>query len=172
MMLDRLRNVIRTIVEQMIGPRLDYLARYPSTVVQQDVDDTLHLKPDDTRIPGLIGVPIRPGLPGAKMLVPQGCRVLLAFEGGNPSMPIAEVWGDGTPISIFLPATDRVVIGAAEGDDEARPIARIGDPVQCLMPPMCPIQGTLAGAPFSGLLTIVNTVDGIITGGASIGMAK
>lgn len=72
--------------------RLDYQSLYPATVVAQDGDGTLHLTPDDPRVPGCRGVPIRHGLPGVRVKVPTGARVLLTYEGGDPRAPVATLW--------------------------------------------------------------------------------
>jgi hypothetical protein len=71
--------------------RLDYQALYPSTVVTQREDGTLDLHPDDPRVPDCRGVPIR-GLPGVRVTVPDGARVLLTYEGGSPARPVATLW--------------------------------------------------------------------------------
>lgn len=71
--------------------RLDYACLYPSTVITQRDDGTLDLHPDDARVPDCRGVPIR-GLPGVRVTVPAGARVLLTYEGASPLRPVATLW--------------------------------------------------------------------------------
>ncbi len=116
--LDRLKAAIYGIIEQLIGTRLDYLARYPATVKKQSANGTLHVKPDDERIPGLVDVPIRTGIPGAEIKVENGARVLLAFEGGRPDKPIADLWESGSIEELKIVPN-------------GLPVARQGDMVAC-----------------------------------------
>ena len=73
--------------------RVDYHALYPCTVAAQD-GQTLEVVPDDAKIAGfgLSSVPLKPGLPGTEIDVPEGARVLLGFEGGDPQRPYAALW--------------------------------------------------------------------------------
>lgn len=119
---DRFKASIEAIVDQIVGARLDYLARYPSRVVSQS-GTKLELKPDDSRIPGLKGVPIRLGIPGLAVTVPAGARVLLAFEAGDPSKPIAEIWESGTPLTVTFDADTTIKLG----DSAIKGVARLGD---------------------------------------------
>lgn len=72
--------------------RIDYLALYPCKVATQNADGTLELQPDSAAMPQLSKVPIRLGVPGVKVKVTAGCRVLLGFEGGDPRRPAAFLW--------------------------------------------------------------------------------
>ena len=76
-------------VDALVGPKFLYAGVWPGRVVSQGGDGTLEVQPDDPRIPGLTGVPIRYGLPGTKVLVPSGARCRVGFEGGDPSAPYA-----------------------------------------------------------------------------------
>lgn len=130
-MLDRMKVAIEAVIEAVVGSRLDYLARYPARVVSQD-GNRLELKPDDPRIPGISGVPIRVGVLGMVVEVPSGSRVLLAFEGGDPSRPIAEIWESGTPIVVKFSAKTQVVLEASQiklGEGALKGVARLGDTV-------------------------------------------
>lgn len=122
-MWDRFKSAFQSMLDHMLGSQLDYLARYPSTVVAQDADGSLQLKPDDARLPGLTGIPIWPGLPGVSMTVPVGARVLLAFAAGDPAMPIAEMWGSGTPLTLVFDASTSIKFG----DNALQGVARLGD---------------------------------------------
>jgi len=72
--------------------RVDYLALYPCTVVQQRDDRTLDLRAEDSRLGSPASVPVRWGLPGVVAVVPAGTRVLLGFEDGDPARPFAALW--------------------------------------------------------------------------------
>jgi hypothetical protein len=81
--------------------RYDHAAVYPALVVAQHGDGTLDLIPDDTSLPSIAGVPYRT-LPGVRLAVPSGTRVLLGFEGLDPRRPVAQLWelGDVTRLVI------------------------------------------------------------------------
>lgn len=93
---------LRRLVEAFVGRRLDHLALYPATVVQQRADGTLDLSPEDPRVPSCQGVPIRLGLPGVTVTVPAGGRVLLGYENGSPARPYASLWESGTVTQISV----------------------------------------------------------------------
>ena len=88
---DRIKGAIVQFIEQVF-PRLDYLALYPAKVNAQNSDLTLELRPDDARLPDHSKVPIRHGVPNMQVKVSAGARVLLGFEGGDPSKPVATLW--------------------------------------------------------------------------------
>lgn len=113
-MSDSITTSLRRIVEAFVGRRLDHLALYPATVVQQRADGTLDLSPEDARVPSCQGVPIRLGLPGVTVTVPAGGRVLLGYSNGDPSRPVATLWESGTVTQISING------GSAK-------VARIGD---------------------------------------------
>lgn len=75
--------------------RVDYLALYPCVVVAQRADGTLDLTPEDTRLPPPQGVPMRT-LRGLSVEVTAGARVLMGFEAGDPSRPVALLWELGS----------------------------------------------------------------------------
>ena len=90
-----LRDSVRSIVEAILGPRLDLLALYPARVVSQGADGRLDLVPEDARIAPCSGVPLRYGAPGLTATVPGGGRVLLGYEHGDPGRPYAALWESG-----------------------------------------------------------------------------
>lgn len=97
-----LRDSVRSIVEAILGPRLDLLALYPARVVSQGADGRLDLVPEDARIAPCSGVPLRYGAPGLTATVPGGGRVLLGYEHGDPGRPYAALWeaGEVTALSV------------------------------------------------------------------------
>jgi hypothetical protein len=146
-----LARLIRFITRDRI-----YLRSYPAVVEKQHEDDTLDLSPDDPRIrgTGLSHIPIRHGLPGVTVRVPQGARVLLWFAEGDPTKPYASLWDPGAIESISF-------------NGGTSPIAREGDSVTVYWPPAVAFTGTLSGSPFVGTMTIVNPSVGLIDRGAS-----
>lgn len=109
---------LRRLVTAFVGRRLDHLALYPARVVQQRDDGTLDLTPESSAVPSCQGVPIRHGLPGVTVTVAAGERVLLGYEGGDPSRPYAALWTAGSVTTIKINGgTLRV---AREGDDVVR----------------------------------------------------
>lgn len=91
--------------QRLLAPlsrRIDYQALHAARVVAQAADGTLELIPDDPRVPPCRGVPIRYGLPGVRVVVPAGVRVLLTYEGGDPRRPVATLWelGDVTRLVV------------------------------------------------------------------------
>jgi len=91
-----------------------YLGTYTAKVVRQAADGTLDLLPEDSRLrgTGLQSVPILHGLPGCIVRVPNGERVLLAFDGGDPSKPYASLWHEGQVTSIELGGTLKVALAS------------------------------------------------------------
>jgi hypothetical protein len=95
---------------------VDFFAQYAATVIAQNADGTLELQPDDPRLPGLSGVPIRYGVPGLAAKVAPASRVLVGFEAGSPAHPIATVWESASIISLTFdgnPATPMPIARAA-----------------------------------------------------------
>ncbi len=103
------------LVRAIVGD-LTYLKQYPCSVQGQD-GMTLDLLPDDEAIRGpggLQGVPLRVGLPGFTVQVPVGARVLLSFDEGNPSKPVASLFDPNSVTSIaFADGTQAI---ARQGD--------------------------------------------------------
>jgi hypothetical protein len=133
---------------------------YSSVVQLQHDDDSLDLLPDDARVrgTGLAHVGIRHGVPGIRVRVPIGARVILGFENGDPRRPYAALWDPGS-------------IESLEFDGGQANIARVGDHVVIFWPPTVPITGagTLGLVPFTltgATLTIATPGTGIIDTGA------
>ena len=125
---DRLKAAVLGMVKTALA-RVDYYALYPSRVVGQDgADFSLELIPDDTKVPGLSGVPIRLGLPNATVKVANGSRVLLGFEGGDPSRPVATLWDTSSCTELRLNGTTIVLNGGTAK------VARVGDSISATIP--------------------------------------
>ena len=125
--LDRLligiAGLVRALVgNELLGPRMDYLAAYPCVAVKQNADGTLELQPDDTRIPPRSNVPIRYGVPGVAATISGGARVLLEFAAGDPQKPIATVWESASVLTLAV-----VCPAIALGNSPDTPAVRYAD---------------------------------------------
>lgn len=88
-----LADALETIIARVMR-RVDHHALYPCRVVAQHDDGTLDLVPDSTRVPSCQRVPVRT-LRGLSVEVSAGARVLLGYENGDPSAPVALLWEPG-----------------------------------------------------------------------------
>jgi hypothetical protein len=169
--LDRMKDGLAAWVRSLFS-RLDYLALYPSRVVSQNGDGTLELQPDDPRLPGLSGVPVRLGLPGTTVEVQAGARVLLGFEAGDPARPVATLW-EGGPLAklTVVAATELHVDGGSELHltagkvllkEGATPVAKEGS---ATTGHQHTLTGTAGPYPISG--SAVMTTDTIAAGAGS-----
>lgn len=139
--LDRLTDAVRKIVDALFGPRLDLLALYPAVAVSQS-GNSVDVTPDDTRIPGIQGVPIFSGTPGVTATVPDGTRVLLGFRGGDRRLPYVAMWETVSPRpQESVIDADAIKLGA----NALKGVARLGDAVQA---------GPWAGVITSASLTV------------------
>lgn len=130
--------------------RVDYTALWPARVVAQQGNGSLDLVPDSPRVAPCQGVPYRT-LRGLSVDVAAGARVLLGYEGGDPSQPYALAWelGSATAVRVNGGSTR----AAREGDSVSVTL-----PIGALIPPASP-GGPLPAAPI--------TLTGTITSGTS-----
>lgn len=108
--LDKLKSSIASVVRVFGAARLDFFAFYPAKVVSQSGNE-LDLQPDDSRIPGMAGVPMRLGIPGVTATVAPGSRVLLGWAGGDPQRPVATLWESSSVSALNINATQIVLNG-------------------------------------------------------------
>ena len=98
---DRVKGVFAALFKATVR-RLDYLALYRGKVVQQAKGtNTLDVLPDDKRLPSMARVPMRHGVPGLTVTVPDGSSVLIGWENGDPSKPYCCLW-EGAEATIQL----------------------------------------------------------------------
>jgi hypothetical protein len=91
-------------------PRTPYLGLYAGTVLSQS-GDSVDLRMDDPRVPGVAGLPLTVGLPGSKVSFAAGARMLVVFENGDPAKPRAIGWDDAsgaTVIALTLGSRDAI----------------------------------------------------------------
>lgn len=112
--LDKLRAIVRSMLTRratMTG--VDLLGMYRAKVVAQSSDMlSLDVQPDDTRIPGMSGIPLRL-TPGLRCKVAAGKFVLVGWDGGDPSKPYATPAWDaaGTTVEIHVDGGDIILNG-------------------------------------------------------------
>lgn len=127
---------LAAIVESVMR-RVDYHAQYVARVVTQHDDGSIDVVPDTDKIPPMTEVPIRYGVPGVSAKVKPGARVLIGFEAGDASRPIATVWESAAIEELRITSDKAVVVVAPSvtigGDDDPRPVARMGDAVDILL---------------------------------------
>lgn len=106
-------------------PRLDYQACYFAKVVKWDEQrQQVDLAPDDARWPTMQGVPFR-GPAGALWNIDtntsQPPTVLVTWENGDPSRPVAFGFGTGAHVLKVTLNADQIYLG---GEDGAEPAAK------------------------------------------------
>lgn len=164
-MADALSSLL-AIVRKVIAP-LDYHAHYEVTVVAQNGDGTLELKPDTDRIPGLSRVPIRYGCPGMTVKVVRGARCTVGFSNGDPGRPYAAHFEPGSLEELTLTATKKIVLDAPDvfhgQEADAAPVACQGDPVemQVTLGTVGP-AATVNGQAFVGTISFLEPMIGMI----------
>lgn len=132
---------------------IDYSRRYPARVATVNGDGTVQVVPDDAKVKGsgLDKVRLRSGVPGTIKPV-KGARCVLGWDAGDPSRAYASDWDNGDVEEIVLA-------------DGSAPTAHVGSTANVFFPPAIPVSGTLSGAPFTGVLTIVTPGLAVIQDG-------
>lgn len=176
--MDSLLSSIARIVDRLVGRRLDHLALYPARVVSQAADGgPLDLVPDDPRAPSCQGVPYV-SLPGVRLVVPAGTRVLLGYAGGDPSQPRALLWelGDVTRLVVDGGTHPAAREGHATGNGGVA-VAAVevpGTPVTTALyitytpPSGAPQVITLSGLPAGVTATGSHSLSGVISEGTDV----
>jgi hypothetical protein len=164
------------------------LKRYRYRIVTQNGDGRLVLQalnnPDGTKsdAPDLNPVSVAPGMQGLSALYKTSAQCTVAFIGGDKSQPWIESFDGSVPTELTLNASSIVHVGPdattvkiAENSAgyAASPLARVGDPVSVLLPPLCPLSGTLNGVPIPPgtlFLSVPFPLPGVIQGGTPAGL--
>ena len=147
----RLRAAFAAIVRAEMR-RVDFHALYPATVLSQDgAGGPLDLRPDTDAIAPPQAVPLRT-VNGVKLTIPAGARVLLGYEGGDPSKPYA-VLGPFADVTRFAVngATTRA---AREGDDVTASAELVA-----WMASVTAKVNTLPGTPTTTAPTVLGTIS-------------
>jgi hypothetical protein len=114
---NRVMQDLQTVIGAQVDSRIDFTRHYPSKVVGQASDGTLDLLPDAAKMrgQGLKHVPIRHGIPGVTVKVPNGVKVMLFFEAGDQKLAAAALWPDGSSVSEIKITTPKLIV---DGDIE------------------------------------------------------
>lgn len=75
---------------------VDYHPAYSAKVILQRANGTLDVAPDDSRLPPMTSVPVRVPVPGMKIKVDAGSRVVILFENGDPTRYSAHLYESGS----------------------------------------------------------------------------
>ena len=128
-------------------PRIDYLARYPGTIVSQS-GNLFDFQPDSPNLPGMSGLPVRFGMPGVtvQLNLANKPRCLLGFDGGNPSAPYLELWEQPGLSTLTMDPLASINLGPA-----AAAVGRVGDAVA---------PGGAGGATLTSWLNAVGSATG------------
>lgn len=113
----RVSEDLTALVAHQVDRAVDYSRMYAAKVLAQAGDGSLELLPDAEKLrgTGLTRVPIRHGIPGVRVTVPSGGKVLLFFENADPKFPAAALWPDGSAVTqIKITAPTLLVEGNIE----------------------------------------------------------
>ncbi len=128
-------------------PVIDRLAFYRAEVKAcADDGSTVDVAPEDKRVDGHQGVPVRVGIPGAVMVVQPGAVVLLGWERGDPSRPYAvPAWEAGASVVKLILKADMVYLGDESGAEALVKKSEFDDHVHAFGTIACD-NGTISGA--------------------------
>lgn len=114
---DRAMTAIYRLVMRALSGRLAYLGVYPGAVLGQS-GQTVDVICDDTATwpNGFKGIPLRYGLPDTNLTVPNGARVLVAFDNWDPAKPYAALWDVATVTAMILANSGSPAAAARNGD--------------------------------------------------------
>lgn len=89
----------------------DFFALYAGVLKSMDVKgQTFDITPDDDRLPAMSKLKIRNGIPGLKVDVPAGAKMLVGWSGGDPRQPYCATWdGAETPNTLTLNVTHLII---------------------------------------------------------------
>lgn len=157
--LGRLASLVSSLIARAGEQRLYGLYRY-RVIKMSGRRVELQAVRQAAGLPDLLPLSVWPGVAGAVAQLAPGAEVLVSFVEGDKTQPIvtgfAGADGPGfVPVSLTL------------GGESGAPAARMGDIVECQLPPAA-FTGSVGGAPATGVLTFTPAKAlGIITSGSS-----
>lgn len=157
----RLTQLLSSIATHANGGKLFGKYRYRVVTMASDGRVNLQAVSKAVGLPDLLPVSQKPGVSGWHAELTQGAEVYVEFIAGDPADPIVTGFpGKGEPGA--TPVTLAFGGGSAA-------VARAGDEVKVLMPPMV-FTGTIGGTPASGVLSAPTgyTLGTIQTGRAGL----
>lgn len=117
---ERFSAAIKRILNALL-PDFDLFALHPATVINA-ASNSVDVRCDNARLPELVGVPLRTFAPNVQILASVDSRVLIAFEGGDRTKPVALLWGAGNFDALSI------------GSNNTQPIARVTDTTRGTIP--------------------------------------
>jgi hypothetical protein len=114
-----------------------YARMYRAKVVAQDDDtDEVDVRPDDPLLPDMAKIPLRHGIPGARVSVEMGSYILVGWDDGRPDHPFAALWNrDSHALKVSFnadrlnlgdrSATEAYVLGTSYRGDEDTMLQRL-----------------------------------------------
>jgi hypothetical protein len=181
MKMTRFIRLIQSIVRETF-PNYTFLSKYRYRIIQMS-EHKLELQAVSKAngLPDTLPIPVWPGMSGLSAKFTPGSQVLVSFIEGSPTMPYVEAFEDRDgagflPLNLMLDATNGVVIGTSDPDDDkAHTVARVGDAVSVFIPSTgTAITGTVTTPPpasvvsqFIGTLICPYPLTGMITSGAA-----
>jgi hypothetical protein len=89
-----------------------YARMYRAKVVAQSDDaETVDVRPDDPTLPDMANIPLRHGVPGARVSVAMGSYVLVGWDDGRPDHPFAGLWNRDSHVLKVSFLADRLNLG-------------------------------------------------------------
>jgi hypothetical protein len=74
-------------------------------LAQTDDEDYVDVRPDDSRLPDMMKIPLRHGIPGMRVKVTLGSYLLIGWDDGRPHQPFAALWNRDIHVErLSLPA--------------------------------------------------------------------
>jgi hypothetical protein len=136
-------------------PQFDYLGMYGGVVVAQRGPNSFDFQPDDPRLPGHAGIPIKLPFPGFALTLDatQTPRALLGWVGADPSQPELRLWENPGLSALVVTAEEKVSLVAAA-------VNLGGDPA-----PQQLVLGNVFAAALTVLLTSVSAALTAIAAG-------
>jgi hypothetical protein len=119
-------------------------------LAQNDDEDLVDVRPEDPRLPDMMKIPLRHGIPGLRVKVQLGSYLLIGWDDGRPHQPFAALWTKGTVVervsvvagSISLGkrgATEAFVLGTSYRAAEDALFAGLQAAFQTLAPACSPV---------------------------------
>jgi hypothetical protein len=177
----RIISALTNMVRQL--GQIATLKRYRYRIITQNSDGRLVLQalpnPDGSKTdaPDVNPVSVAPGMSGLSALYKLSSECTLALVNGDPAQAFVESFDGAVPLEVTITATGVVHVGPTAGvtvklaegapDYNAANVARNGDTCTVMLPPECPMVGTVGGLPFVGAVTFAFPCPGVINSGAS-----
>lgn len=160
---DRVLGPFQRVIQKEIAP-LRFFGRYSYKIVNPS-STTIDGTPVDTTLglPDVQNVPITADSL-ATYTPPSGGVAHVQFVNGDPTQPIC-VWTESDSSN----GPDNVTFAPQKSGQSN--VARVTDSVTVMFPPLMQVAGSLAGAPFVGVLTITSPAVGTIQTGSATVMA-